>query len=65
MIEDCLDKSKKKVKMLIPFAKSEIISKLHEKYSFDEEYDENATIITVNLEDEDYNRYKEYVTEEF
>jgi len=65
MIEDCLDKSKKKVKMLIPFAKSEIISKLHEKYSFDEEYDENGTIITVNLEDEDYNRYKEYVTEEF
>ena len=65
MIEDCLNKSKKKVKMLIPFAKSEIISKLHEKYNFDEEYDENGTIITVNLEDEDYNRYKEYVTEEF
>ena len=65
MIEDCLNKSKKKVKMLIPFAKSEIISKLHEKYNFEEEYDETGTMITVNLEDEDYNRYKEYVTEEF
>jgi len=65
MIEDCLNKSKKKVKMLIPFAKSEIISKLHEKYNFEEYYDETGTIITVNLEDEDYNRYKEYVTEEF
>lgn len=64
MIEDCLNKSKKKVKMLIPFAKSEIISKLHEKYNFDEEYDENGTIITVNLEDEDYNRYNEYISEE-
>ena len=65
MIEDCLNKSKKKVKMLIPFAKSEIISKLHEKYNFEEEYDETGTMITVNLEDEDYNRYKEYVAEEF
>ena len=65
MIEQCLNKSKKKVKMLIPFAKSEIISKLHEKYNFEEYYDETGTIITVNLEDEDYNRYKEYVTEEF
>ena len=65
MIEDCLNKSKKKVKMLIPFAKSEIISKLHEKYNFEEDYDETGTMITVNLEDEDYNRYKEYVTEEF
>lgn len=65
MIEECLNKSKKKVRMLIPFAKSEIINRLHEKYNFEEEYDENGTIITVNLEDEDYNRYKEYVAEEF
>ena len=64
MIEQCLNKSKKKVKMLIPFAKSEIINKLHEKYNFDEDYNENGTIITVNLEEEDYNRYNEYVTEE-
>ena len=64
MIEDCLNKSKKKVKMLIPFAKSEIISKLHEKYNFEEDYDETGTMITVNLEDEDYNRYNEYISEE-
>ena len=50
--------------MLIPFAKSEVINKLHEKYNFDEDYNENGTIITVNLEEEDYNRYNEYVTEE-
>ena len=64
MIEQCLNKSKKKVKMLIPFAKSEIISKLHEKYNFEEDYDETGTMITVNLEDEDYNRYNEYISEE-
>ena len=64
MIEQCLNKSKKKVMMLIPFAKSEVINKLHEKYNFDEDYNENGTIITVNLEEEDYNRYNEYVTEE-
>lgn len=64
MIEQCLNKTKKKVKMLIPFAKSEIISKLHEKYNFEEDYDETGTMITVNLEDEDYNRYNEYISEE-
>ena len=50
--------------MLRPFVKSEIISKLHEKYNFEEDYDETGTMIIVNLEDEDYNRYKEYISEE-
>lgn len=64
MIEENLGKSRKKVELLIPFSKSDILSKLHEKYNFEEEYTNVGTKITVSLEEEEYGRYSDYILEE-
>lgn len=65
MIEQMLEKSRKKVELLIPYEKSDIINKLHEKYNFQEEYEENGTKVIVSLEDEEYGRYGNYIIKEF
>ena len=65
MIEQLLEKSRKKVELLIPYENSDIISKLHEKYNFQEEYEESGTKVMVSLEDEEYGRYSKYIIKEF
>lgn len=57
--------SKKKVEMLIPYNNSDILNKLHNKYNFEEIYEQDGTKIIINLEDEEYGRYKQYITKEF
>lgn len=65
MIEQMLSKSKKKVELLIPYSNSDIINKLHDKYNFEEIYEENGTRLKVSLEEEEYGRYKNFITQEF
>lgn len=65
MIEKMLSKSKKKVELLIPYSNSDIINKLHDKYNFEEIYEENGTRLKVSLEEEEYGRYKNFITQEF
>ncbi|MGP1598578.1 GTPase HflX [Peptoanaerobacter stomatis] len=65
MIEHMLSKSKKKVELLIPYSNSDIINKLHDKYNFEEIYEENGTRLKVSLEEEEYGRYKNFITQEF
>ena len=65
MIEHMLSKSKKQVELLIPYSNSDIINKLHDKYNFEEIYEENGTRLKVSLEEEEYGRYKNFITQEF
>lgn len=65
MIEKLLEKSKRKVDILVPYANSDVINKLHEKYHFEEVYEEEGTKITVSLEEEEYGRYRKYITKEY
>ena len=53
------------VKLLLPYDKGNIFSKIKEKYNVDYfEYVENGTQLEVSLDEEDYNIYKEYIVEE-
>ena len=53
------------VKLLLPYDKGNIFSKIKDKYNVDNfEYVENGTKLEVNLDEEDYNMYKGYIVEE-
>jgi len=49
----------------IPYADGSVLSTLHENHPITkEEYEADGTLITVLLNAQEYNRYKEYVTEQ-
>lgn len=64
-IKDHVFKDMKKCKMLIPYEKGDIYSYLHEKSKvFNVEYKENGTYLETELNEADFNRYKEYIIED-
>ena len=65
MIENALMEDTYQVKLLLPYYKGNIFSRIKEKYNVDSfEYVENGTQLEVSLDEEDYNVYKEYIIEE-
>ena len=64
MIEDALMKNTYPVTLLLPYDKGQIFSKIKDKYNVDNfEYGEIGITLDVNLEEEDYNIYREYILE--
>ena len=64
MIEDALMKNTYPVTLLLPYDKGQIFSKIKDKYNVDNfEYGEIGITLDVNLEEEDYNIYKDYILE--
>lgn len=65
MIQEALMENTHKVGLLLPYDKGDIFSRLKNKYNVEEfEYVENGIELTVSLDEEDYNVYKEYVINE-
>lgn len=62
-IEKSLKSNLVKVELKIPFDKGDIVSFLHKKYKFTEEYDENGFKISLEIDEEDFGRYKEYLND--
>lgn len=64
MIEDALMNNTYPVTLLLPYDKGHIFSKIKDKYNVENfEYGEIGITLDVNLEEEDYNIYKEYILE--
>ena len=64
MIEDALMDNTYPVTLLLPYDKGHIFSKIKDKYNVDNfEYGEIGITLDVNLEEEDYNIYREYILE--
>lgn len=63
-IEKILLASRKKVDMKIPYKDSNILAQLKSKYQFEETYDEDSVNITLNIDQQDINIYKEYIIAE-
>lgn len=64
MIEDALMKNTYPVNLLLPYDKGHIFSKIKDKYNVENfEYGETGITLDVNLEEEDYNIYKDYILE--
>ena len=64
MIEDALMKNTYPVTLLLPYDKGHIFSKIKDKYNVENfEYGEIGITLDVNLDEEDYNIYKEYILE--
>ena len=62
MIEENLMGNTYPVTLLLPYDKGQVFSKLKDKYNIENfEYVENGTTVDVNLDEEDYNIYKEYI----
>ena len=64
MIEDALMKNTYPVTLLLHYDKGHIFSKIKDKYNVENfEYGEIGITLDVNLEEEDYNIYKDYIIE--
>lgn len=64
LIENALSEATYQVKLLLPYERGDIFSKLKNKYNVENfEYVENGITVDVNLLEEDYNIYKEYILE--
>lgn len=64
MIQEALMKNTYSVNLLLPYERGDIFSKLKSKYNIEEfEYVENGITLNANLEEEDYNIYKDYILE--
>ena len=62
MIEDALMKNTYPVTLLLHYDKGHIFSKIKDKYNVENfEYGEFGITLDVNLEEEDYNIYKDYI----
>ena len=62
MVEDALMESTYPVTLLLPYERGDIFSRVKDKYNVANfEYVENGIILNVNLAEEDYNIYKEYI----
>lgn len=65
MIQDALMENTYKVDLLLPYDKGDIFNKLKNKYNIEKfEYVENGIELTVDLDEEDYNMYKNYIINE-
>lgn len=65
MIQNSLMENTYKVNLLLPYDKGDIFNKLKNKYNIEKfEYVENGIELTVDLDEEDYNTYKSYITNE-
>lgn len=64
-IEEALMENTYQVKLLLPYERGDLFSKLKDKYDVEGfEYVENGITVEVNLLEEDYNIYKEFVLKE-
>ncbi len=62
MVEDALMENTYPVTLLLPYERGDIFSRVKDKYNVENfEYVENGIILNVNLAEEDYNIYKEYI----
>lgn len=65
MIQNALMKNTHKVDLLLPYDRGDIFNKLKNKYNIEKfEYVENGIELTVDLDEEDYNIYKNYIINE-
>ena len=65
LIQNMIMENTYSVEMLIPYDKGHIFSKIKDKYNVEKfEYVENGTKLNVDLEEDDYNIYKEYIVSE-
>jgi len=63
-IADVAPGKKRPVSLKIPFSAGSVLSALHENHPvLAEEYEADGTLITVLLNAQEYNRYKEFLTE--
>ena len=64
LIQDAIMENTYDVRLMLPYERGDIFSKLKGKYNIEEfEYTESGIELEVNLEEEDYNIYKEYILE--
>ena len=64
LIEEALMEDTYEVKLLLPYERGDIFSRIKDKYNVDNfNYEENGISVDVNLDEEDYNIYKEYIKE--
>ena len=62
MIEEVLMEDTYNVSLLIPYERGDIFSKIKDKYNVNDfNYEENGISVDVNLDEEDYNIYKDYI----
>ena len=62
MIEEALMEDTYNVSLLIPYERGDIFSKIKDKYNVNDfNYEENGISVDVNLDEEDYNIYKDYI----
>ena len=65
MIQTSLMENTYKVNILLPYDRGDIFSKIKNKYNVEEfEYVETGIELTVELDEEDYNIYKQYIINE-
>lgn len=64
-LEDLVPGKKKKITLLIPYSKGQIVSELHANQTIlEEDYEAEGTRITALLDAISYSKYREFVTEE-
>ena len=64
LIEEALMEDTYEVSLLLPYDRGDIFSKIKDKYNVNNfNYEENGISVDVNLDEEDYNIYKEYIKE--
>ena len=62
LIEEALMEDTYEVKLLLPYERGDIFSKIKDKYNVNNfNYEENGISVDVNLDEEDYNIYKDYI----
>lgn len=64
-LEDLVPGKKKKITLLIPYSKGQIVSELHANQTvMEESYEADGTLITALLDAISYSKYRDFVTEE-
>ncbi len=64
IIQDNIMKNTYEVTLMLPYERGDIFSRLKNKYNIENfEYVENGITLDVNLEEEDYNIYRDYILE--
>ena len=62
IIEEALMEDTYNVTLMIPYERGDIFSKIKDKYNVHSfNYEENGISVDVNLDEQDYNIYKEYI----
>lgn len=64
MIESALMENTYSVSLMLPYERGDIFSRIKDKYNVENfEYGENGIALDVNLDEEDFNIYREYILE--